>query len=60
MKSVDASGTKSGRPAPRPVPKMPPVPSDSSDCTSWYPSLSGSANGCSQMSTRVWMCEKFR
>ncbi len=35
MKSVEANGTMSGRPAPSPVPKMPPVPSPNSDWTSW-------------------------
>ncbi len=52
MKSVLANGTTPGLPSPRPVPVRPPVPKPNSDCTSWNPAPSGSANGSSQVSTR--------
>jgi hypothetical protein len=37
MKSLQANGTSSGRPAPSPVPPTPPVPSPNSAWLSWKP-----------------------
>ena len=52
MKSVLESGTRSGRPAPRPVPSMPPVASPKSPWATWKLVLAGSPSGWSHTSTR--------
>ena len=54
MKSVATSGISSGLPRPHPTPDSPPVPKANSDCTSWKPVFWASANGSSQIDTRVW------